>query len=1501
MRAIPRTGWLALGALASALLFAGLEPSATPLAGLLLVAGMIVLVGAVAVARARRAPLAVLLLGLGSVSVRIAVGAFVAGGGMLNLPLPEITGEWRATVMDVSAPQRAEQRAVLRLSPLHEATPVAGGGGTAAWHVYAWLPRHPAIIPGDVIELLGRPERPQDDGSGFADFLAGRGVEGTLRSRSMRLVAREGGLTGAVERLRWDIDAGMSRALPEPEAGLAAGILIGLRERVSRQTADDFMVTGLTHVVAISGWNIALVAGIVTGLLRSTGLPRRARSCVVIAAIAAYTLIAGAEASVIRAAVMGGVVMIAREGGRPSGAATALGLACWCLLLADPGMVRDIGLQLSLAATAGLLALGGPAERAVRRLTRGRAPGWLCETLGVSLAAQLATLPLILLHFGRLSLISPLANVLVAPVVPLAMLGAFVAMLVGPLLATSAASLLLAPVTLVAWLPLAAMVRGAQLLAGVPMASTELPSPLGLAGTAIATSLLAAALVAIRRRSGAAQAGRPHDGVDSLGSRSKATHHGQAAGRPGRLRRRAAAAGLAVVIGALGSIVVLARPAALLHVSVLDVGQGDAILLEGHEGSRLLIDGGPDPDLLVRRLDERLPLWDRRVDLALLTHPHEDHVAGLAGMIGRYRVGLIAESGMVSHGSGHTELRQAATRHGIARVRLAQGDRFQLDGASVHVIWPPRGSVPDEAPSSGRAVNDTSLVLDVRVGRQRLLLTGDLEEDMDVALVRALATDGRRWDLLKVAHHGSATATSAPFLEAVRPRLAAVSAGVGNTYGHPAPATLERLAGVGARVWRTDTQGTLAVAFDGTTGQAPRAAQRASGPGCEPDGRALGRLPPGTRPGTRPWPRPASVSCYPRSHGGAHPDGSPGPAHGPRALAAAHAARHGHRRGGLLPRPPYRLTRPPGRPTAGRDSRAPPRPRQGPAARPSAAQGGAWARGSRVPRAGWPPRAGARRGRPPGHAPHGCRRRRMDRLGAAGAAHRGLLGQALHAAGRLARPAIRALVPALPGARRPACPGPCGSTSTGAAPLRPGGPRAERARTAPLGRGCGRAGTGARREQRPWRGARGRLVDDTCAGRHRRGLPGRGATRPAVSQPDALAYFWGEDAFGIERAVRDFGVRAAPPGETMLIWRTGGEDALEGAEGSTPAARRRAVALDGIEQRIGSAPLFGAGTLVVVRQPGTLLAETAARERLIRIARSVPPGNALCFADLIGTGARGPASGGVLRDVVAETGGVVREFAVPAAGRMEGWLRERASELGVTLEPAAARLLAQRVGAHVREADVDRRHRTELANAELEKLALYRPEGTVAEADVSALVTESIPASMWAFLDALGSRTGSAAARLGDELLRHGTPTPVLVAQVHRRLRDLILVREHLDAGSRPADMVRALKVQPFRAQKLAEQARTWTAAGLDEALADLADLDLRSKGISLDGATVQMSEALDALTLQAWLAVHVAEGGAGRGTGAPSASPDPGRGACRAQPRLGSPIRRGTGSPAPG
>jgi DNA polymerase III delta subunit len=326
----------------------------------------------------------------------------------------------------------------------------------------------------------------------------------------------------------------------------------------------------------------------------------------------------------------------------------------------------------------------------------------------------------------------------------------------------------------------------------------------------------------------------------------------------------------------------------------------------------------------------------------------------------------------------------------------------------------------------------------------------------------------------------------------------------------------------------------------------------------------------------------------------------------------------------------------------------------------------------------------------------------------------------------------------------------------------------------------------------------------------------------------------------------------------LAAWRVSLDDDTDDS-GAGPIAKRRARLLDEVASRLGTATLFGDGTLVVLRQPGGLLREAASRERTLALLDLVAPGNALCVTDLVAQDARDAAAQGVLRDAVRDAGGLVRQFPALDRASMEAWLGSRAVELGVRLGPGAARLLAQRVGAHVREGDVDKRRQSELANGELEKLALYRPGGEVSREDIEELVPEAIPGSVWAFLDAVAARRGAEASQLATRLTGSGTPLPVIVAQLHRRVRELVQVREHLDTGTRPPELVRVMRLQPFRAQKLAEQAATWDAASLDRALLGLVELDLRSKGISLDGGAVRTDAEVDALGLQLWIAEHAA------------------------------------------
>lgn len=312
----------------------------------------------------------------------------------------------------------------------------------------------------------------------------------------------------------------------------------------------------------------------------------------------------------------------------------------------------------------------------------------------------------------------------------------------------------------------------------------------------------------------------------------------------------------------------------------------------------------------------------------------------------------------------------------------------------------------------------------------------------------------------------------------------------------------------------------------------------------------------------------------------------------------------------------------------------------------------------------------------------------------------------------------------------------------------------------------------------------------------------------------ALAYYRGDDLFSMERAADALGAGVAAGGQQLERWRVAGD--------GVDAAR--------IAERVATAPLFGGGTLAIVSDPGPLVRSQAGRAEIIGVLGSVAPGNALVFLEAVDGSGRRTASLDALREAVGAAGGDLREFKAPREGQLAGWIEQRARERAVHLGRGAAQALAQRIGGFVREGDVDRRRQGQLAVAELEKLALYRPGAEVSTADVAALVAEAVPASTWAFLDALAHRRVRQATDLLERLLP-ATPEPLLVAHVHRRLRELVEVADRLSRGERPASLVRSMKLKPYRAEILAEQARAWTVADLGSALEGLLALDVAAKG----------------------------------------------------------------------
>jgi competence protein ComEC len=805
-----RSCWLAVGAALGAAALDLVDPRRVLLLGLA--------VGLLAMVTRGRAPIrAALAIGVLAVGLR----GLAAGPASTVAVPPSGEGPWSGTVISVGAP-RDGTRPIMVVLDGSSASGVEGGAPAATVAgpiVAASVPWYPVVGPGDRLALDGTIEPPPD--SPYGDYLRRTGAVGTLRATRLAVLPGAPGPGADLEAIRRAAADGLTRSMPEPEAGLAAGILIGLRDHVDRELAAAFTTAGASHVVAISGWNIAIVASCVAAF--GGRLRRRRRAVLTGLAITAYVALVGPSPSVVRAAAMAGTVLLSREIGRPGSAAAALGWAATALLLVDPSYVDDAGFRLSVLATAGIIAWASTLTAWLRGPSPARIRGWVADVLGVSFAAQAATLPVILLDFGRLSLVAPAVNLVVVPLVPPAMAAGLVALLAGAAVAAGLPDALATLAGFPAWLVYAAIVETVRIGASLPLASITLAPPWDVVAAVVAAFAVLASARWGRRLGGALSRRRqPLSAVRRRrATRGPTRSAAPAAGRssaPAVRGRRLIVLALATAIAGL-ALVVAHRPDGTVRVDVLDVGQGDAILVEGDHGGRLLVDGGPDPARLLVALDERLPAWDRRIDVVVLTHPHEDHVGGLPLLLTRYRVGRVYEPGMIGPGPSYAawqrELGGEASLAAVPpRGTLQTGDRLGIDDVHLQVLWPDPGRVPEHPANGGSAINNVSIVMLGTFAGQRFLLTGDMEEDVDPILIqRGLP----HVDLLKVAHHGSRTASTEPFLEAVRPRVAVVSVGAGNPYGHPAPATLDRLTQTAGRTYRTDRDGTVEVRFDGTT------------------------------------------------------------------------------------------------------------------------------------------------------------------------------------------------------------------------------------------------------------------------------------------------------------------------------------------------------------------------------------------------------------------------------------------------------------------------------------------------------------------------------------------------------------------------------------------------------------------------------------------------------------------------------------------------------------
>ncbi|MCC7209675.1 MAG: ComEC/Rec2 family competence protein [Anaerolineae bacterium] len=627
---------------------------------------------------------------------------------------------------------------------------------------------------GDRVRVYGWPQTPGAfDAFSWRDYLARSGVYTVVYRAEVAVQARGEGnpLLGALYGVRESAHSLINRLLPEPHAGLLAGVLLGERSGIAPDTDAAFRQTGAAHLLVISGANIAVLAGLLTALTARL-IGRVPSAMLTLAGIVAYTALVGADPPVVRAAIMVTFSIAALRFGRQSDGLTALAASAWLLTLADPMALFDAGLILSVMATLGLILYYGPMRRLTEALaarlfaknTARRFAALAADTVLVTLAAQLTVLPVLLLLNPEFSLAALPVNVLVAPAQAWIMtLG---------LLAVAAGAVILPLGQIMAW------------MAALPLAYT-LAIIRAAAGPGLPIDASAGAVLAYYAVLFGATAtlSRPPERRRELLAR---LHIPTAAPLAGALA-------LLVLIGAL----LRSRPDGRLHVWFLDTGEGDAVLIQTPNGAHVLIDGGENPTRLLTALGDRLPFHKRALDLLVITGDKPANTAALGPLVERYAV----QAALIPDESQAVAVQNALRARNTAIAPVRAGYSAQTDdGVRLDVLY-----APDDGPER------SSLALRLAHGDATFLFMAEMTAERAADVARAHGDAGAV--VVQLPSNGAASANPPEFLARLRPQVAVVFAEAGNRAAMPAESVVRALGET--PLFRTDYDGTVEIATDG--------------------------------------------------------------------------------------------------------------------------------------------------------------------------------------------------------------------------------------------------------------------------------------------------------------------------------------------------------------------------------------------------------------------------------------------------------------------------------------------------------------------------------------------------------------------------------------------------------------------------------------------------------------------------------------------------------------
>jgi len=645
---------------------------------------------------------------------------------------------------------------------------------------------------GDRIRATGRLAVPATwDTFSYADYLARHGVFTIMRHAAVDLIDSGHGsaLAAALLSLKETVRGSIASALPEPQAGLLTGILLGDESGIAPELEEAFARVGASHVVAISGFNMVIVSGIVLRVL--SGLFRGHKTVVTLNAlsvIAVYTLLVGASPGVLRAALMSGLLVIGNQLNRKTFVPASLAFAALLLSFFDPNVLLDIGFQLSFLAVLGLSLFADPLSRRFRRLLEGYLPprsanalhSFLNEPLIVSIAAQITTLPLVILYFGRLSLVALPVNFLIVPVQSAALLLGMAAAVAYTFVPVVGTLIFWAELVFISWT--ISVVR-----AFAQLSFAEITVDLdGRLIQAYYLLLIGGAMFRAARSSLLLL-------LQDIAKRNSVI-----------LFTCAAAALSLILMGAM----FLSRADGHLHVWLLDLGHSNAVLAQTPGGAQVLVDGGRFPARLLTAIGDRLPFHDRDIEILVITHPDAWDIAALSSVLDRYSVGAALYHGQATLDEDFEQILARLSQAGTAVAQVRAGYTVDVsDGATIEILH------PQAEPKITDKLNDHVLALQLRYGDASFLLTSDLSAEGQQAMLDSAGAMGAT--VLQIPQHGTARALDDDFLAAVKPQIALLQSDIANRRGDPDPDTLAELEEVD--LFRTDELGTIHLRTDGKT------------------------------------------------------------------------------------------------------------------------------------------------------------------------------------------------------------------------------------------------------------------------------------------------------------------------------------------------------------------------------------------------------------------------------------------------------------------------------------------------------------------------------------------------------------------------------------------------------------------------------------------------------------------------------------------------------------